>query len=108
MRFLESRGYRVLERNFLCRRGEVDIVAEEGDVLCFIEVRSRSSSRFGGALETINLAKQRRIVIAARHYIARTHADDRPCRFDVVTFDDNAHGDSPAALLRDAFDLSTL
>lgn len=82
--FLEKQGYRILERNYRCRRGEIDIVAEEGEVLCFVEVRSTESRAFGDPLETIGDAKQARIIRAARHYLATRRVDDRQVRFDVV------------------------
>jgi putative endonuclease len=83
-RFLESQGYRVLERNYRTRGGEIDIVAEEGAVLCFVEVRSTRGAEFGGPLPTINAAKQRRVVRAARRYLAARGLEDREVRFDVV------------------------
>jgi putative endonuclease len=82
--FLQQQGYRVLERNYRCRRGEIDIVAEEGEVLCFVEVRSTESRAFGDPLETIGEAKQARIIRAARHYLATRRVGDRQVRFDVV------------------------
>jgi putative endonuclease len=81
--FLQREGLRILERNYRCRFGEIDLVARSGAQLVFIEVRARSSSRFGGAAGSITAAKRRRIVAAARHYLA-THRADRACRFDVV------------------------
>ena len=81
--FLEREGLKVLERNYRCRFGEIDIVAASGATLVFIEVRSRGSEAFGGAAASITAAKRRRLVAAARHYLAR-HRADRACRFDVV------------------------
>lgn len=83
-RFLEHEGYRILERNYRCRSGEVDIVAEERGVLCFVEVRSTRSRDFGDPLETIDPAKQARLVRAARHYLTLRRAHEREVRFDVV------------------------
>lgn len=81
--FLERKGLKVLERNYRCRFGEIDIVAADGAVLVFIEVRARRSDAFGGAAGSITAAKRRRLVAAARHYLA-AHRSDRACRFDVV------------------------
>lgn len=81
--FLERAGLKILERNYRCRFGEIDLVARSGPVLVFIEVRARSTERFGGAAGSITAAKRRRVVAAARHYLA-THRPERPCRFDVV------------------------
>jgi putative endonuclease len=81
--FLERRGLTILERNYRCRLGELDIVARSGALLVFVEVRARRSEAFGGAAGSITAAKRRRIVAAARHYLAARRVD-RPCRFDVV------------------------
>jgi putative endonuclease len=81
--FLERQGLKILERNYRCRFGEIDLVALSGAVLVFIEVRARRSEAYGGAAGSITAAKRRRIVAAARHYLARERVS-RPCRFDVV------------------------
>jgi putative endonuclease len=81
--FLEREGLRIVERNYRCRFGEIDLVARSGPVLVFVEVRARSSEAFGGAAGSITGTKRRRLVAAARHYLAR-HRVDRACRFDVV------------------------
>lgn len=81
--FLERQGLKVLERNYRCRYGEIDLVASSEAALVFVEVRARSSGAFGGAADSITAAKRRRIVAAARHYLAR-HKVNRACRFDVV------------------------
>jgi len=80
------------------RFGEIDLVARDGETLVFVEVRLRSSDRFGGGAESIGAHKRRRIVAAARHYLARVRPEP-PCRFDVVTLD----GGAPE-WLRAAFD----
>jgi putative endonuclease len=81
--FLEHQGLSVLERNYRCRFGEIDLVARSGPVLVFVEVRARSSEDFGGAAGSITGAKRRRLVAAARHYLASRRVQ-RECRFDVV------------------------
>ena len=83
-RHLERRGYRILERNFRCRAGEIDIVARDGDTLVFVEVRTRSSDRHGSALETVGAAKQAQIVKVARVYLQARRPTFDDCRFDVV------------------------
>lgn len=83
--FLEGQGLRIVERNYRCRFGEIDLVARSGAVLVFIEVRARKSEAFGGAAGSITTAKRRRLVAAARHYLAK-HRVSRACRFDVVLF----------------------
>jgi len=81
--FLERRGLTILERNYRCRFGEIDIVARSGAQLVFVEVRARRTEAFGGAAGSITAAKRRRLVAVARHYLAARRVD-RPCRFDVV------------------------
>jgi putative endonuclease len=82
---LERAGLRLLTRNFRCRLGEIDLVMADGRAVVFVEVRLRSSSRFGSGLETITRAKQRKVIAAARAYLARHGSDTAPCRFDVVS-----------------------
>lgn len=81
--FLERQGLKILERNYHCRFGEIDIVAAAGGVLVFVEVRARRSEAFGGAAASITAAKRRRLVATARHYLA-ARGSRRPCRFDAV------------------------
>ena len=80
--FLEQQGLSILERNYRCRFGEIDLVAASGPVLVFVEVRARSSEDFGGAAGSITGAKRRKLVAAARHYLASHRVEQ--CRFDVV------------------------
>jgi putative endonuclease len=75
-------GYRIVERNFRCKLGELDIVALDGDTLVFVEVRSRQSARFGTALESVSPAKQRQVARVAQVYL--TKHGPRLCRFDVI------------------------
>ncbi|HLV28987.1 MAG TPA: YraN family protein [Burkholderiaceae bacterium] len=87
--WLEQQGLRVLDRNLRCRAGEIDLVALDGDVLVFVEVRYRSSASHGGAAASVNRGKQRRLLRAARYFLpslARLHCGGRlpRCRFDVV------------------------
>jgi putative endonuclease len=83
--WLEAQGLRLVERNFRCRVGEIDLVMRDGATTVFVEVRLRSAPGFGSAAETVSWAKQRRLSAAARHYLQR-HPDAarRPCRFDVL------------------------
>lgn len=82
--FLRGRGLRLLARNYRAPGGEIDLIAEETGTLVFVEVRLRSGTRHGGALESIDRPKRRRIVLAARHYLAQRRGAEPPCRFDVV------------------------
>jgi putative endonuclease len=85
--YLAAQGLRVLARNYRVRGGEVDLVCEDGHTLVFVEVRLRSSGRFGGAAASITAAKRRRVILAARHYLAGQRGAERPCRFDAVLLD---------------------
>jgi putative endonuclease len=82
---LRKAGLRVLARNWRCRHGEIDLVAEEGATLVFAEVRLRHDARFGGAAESITAAKRSRLLAAARLYLSRRPETD--CRFDVLLLD---------------------
>ncbi len=89
--FLRARGLRIVDRNHAAPRGEVDLVCEDGDVLCFVEVRSRSSDAQGGPEETVDRGKRRRVIAAATDWASRHDALERAIRFDVVavTFGDD-------------------
>ena len=84
--FLARQGLAIVARNYRTRMGEIDLVARDGEVLVFVEVRMRSSDRYGGGAESIGAHKQARIVAAARQYLSRLRREP-PCRFDVVTLD---------------------
>jgi putative endonuclease len=83
-RFLERRGLLVLARNFRCRGGEIDLVCRDGKVLVFVEVRLRRNAAYGGAGASITSSKQRRIILAAQHYLAAHAKADSDCRFDCI------------------------
>lgn len=86
--FLKEKGYRILERNFYTRFGEIDIIAMDGDYLVFAEVKYRKGSYRGAALEAVTPAKQRRIIQSARYYMYKKYyREDVPCRFDVIGFE---------------------
>lgn len=82
--YLISEGYRILERNFRCRRGEIDIIAEKDGYTVFAEVKLRKSSGFGYASEFVPFSKQRRIKTAAEYYLSRHGETEYRVRFDVI------------------------
>ncbi len=83
--FLQTQGLNILQRNYQCKVGELDIVAEEGDCLVFVEVRQRSHSRYGGALGSVDVRKQQRLARAASHFLLKhPQWQSSPCRFDVI------------------------
>ena len=81
---LTRAGYRIVERNFRCRTAEIDFVAREGAVLCFVEVKGRRGTGFGRPEEAVDLEKQRRIARAAEVFLHRRRLPGGPVRFDVV------------------------
>ena len=84
-RHLQAAGLRILQRNYRCRMGELDLVARDGPSLVICEVRLRSSQRFGGAAASITAAKRRRIVLATRHLLARVPSWQKlSVRFDAL------------------------
>ncbi|GAW92859.1 YraN family protein [Calderihabitans maritimus] len=84
VRYLRKNGYRILETNFRCRLGEIDIVAKEGEDIVFVEVRSRTSSLFGLPEETVSWTKQRKLLQLARVYLTAKRLEGKNFRFDVV------------------------
>jgi putative endonuclease len=99
-RFLAARGIATVRRNFRCRGGEIDLIAVDGETLVFVEVRVRARNDFGGARASIDYHKQRRILRAAKFYLAGKPT--RPCRFDVVVMSSSNGAD--IEWIRNAFD----
>ena len=81
-----------MARKHRCPRGEVDLIAERGELLVFVEVRTRATSLFGGPEETVGASKQKRVVHAARDFLARWRGPPRDARFDVVAVVDSPAG----------------
>ncbi len=89
--YLQERGLSLVERNFRCKTGEIDLIMRDRATLVFVEVRKRQSSRYGGAMASVTVAKQARLVSAAQFYLQRYNAMP-PCRFDVVAMEgDSMH-----------------
>jgi putative endonuclease len=100
---LRAAGLVLIERNWRCRHGEIDLIAEERGTLVFAEVRMRSRPGFGGAGESVTAAKRQRLLAAARLYLARrpgARGPETPCRFDVFLVDG---ADANVQWIRDAF-----
>lgn len=104
-RHLEALGFQLLERNYRCRAGEIDLVMLDGTTLALVEVRSRSTSAHGGAAATVGARKQQRFIRAARHLIlTRPEFRKLAARFDVVAIDAGPDGGPPVVRwIRDAF-----
>ncbi|WP_353739438.1 YraN family protein [Accumulibacter sp.] len=86
-RFLEGQGLTVLARNYRCRGGEVDLICRDKQGLVFVEVRLRRNANYGGAAASITSTKQRRIILAAQHYLAAQAGRESDCRFDCILLD---------------------
>lgn len=83
--FLQEQGMRIVSLNWRCRSGEIDIVAEKDDILRFVEVRSRSTEgRYGTAVQSVDIRKQRQVRETAQVYLYRTKQFDRKVQFDVI------------------------
>ena len=83
--YLSQQGIAIVERNYRTQRGEIDIIARDGETLVFVEVRLRSHATFGGAAQSIDRRKQARLISAAQHYLLKTGlTDSQPCRFDAI------------------------
>lgn len=82
--YLRHKGYRIVARNLRSSVGELDLVAEDDQVLVFIEVKTRRTGAFGGAIHAVHQRKQEKMIRLAALYLARHHIKDKLCRFDVV------------------------
>jgi putative endonuclease len=86
LRHLAGQGLELVERNFRCKGGEIDLVMQERATLVFVEVRKRADRSHGGAAASVTAAKQRRLIVAAQIYLQR-YRQPPPCRFDVIAID---------------------
>mgnify|MGYP003276936016 CR=1 FL=1 len=82
--YLEQQGYVVLEYNYRCRLGEIDIIVRDGEYLVFCEVKYRQDGKKGSPLEAVGKKKQRTLYLCASHYLCEHGIDGIPCRFDVI------------------------
>lgn len=104
-KYLTSNGLRLIERNYRCRGGEIDLVMDDNKSLIFIEVRYRKHHTFGGAAASVDWRKQQRLVHAAQHYLQRRQVTDRPCRFDVIAVSPGKSGKPVLQWIRNAIEL---
>ena len=99
---LEKLGYTIIERRYRSRFGEIDVVANDGGTVVFVEVKTKTDSSFGDPAEAVTKQKQRRLVSMAEEYAASHRLDRTPCRFDVVGVDLSAVP-SKITVYKDAF-----
>jgi putative endonuclease len=104
VQYLLRQGYSILQRNYRCRFGEIDLIARDGGTLAFIEVKTRRSQRFGPAASAVTFEKQRHLIKASQMYMTQMKKAYELCRFDVVAVEMDAHG-LRIELIKDAFQL---
>jgi len=102
--YLIKRGYKVVEQNFRCSIGEIDLIAWEGETLVFVEVKARSSSQFGGPEGAVTLRKQEKIIRVALAYLQQKKLFTALCRFDVVGVVKEGTGGVTINLFQNAFE----
>jgi len=100
---LKKAGYRLLAANWRCRYGEIDVVARQGDTICFVEVKTQTVGSAVHPLEEVTPLKQQRLTRSAAEFLRRSGRLERPCRFDVVTVTVPASGRPETTILTDAF-----
>ncbi|MCM8780504.1 MAG: YraN family protein [Candidatus Omnitrophica bacterium] len=104
--FLKRQGYKIIFRNFRNRFGEIDIVARDSDTLCFVEVKTRGSDRYGLPQEAVAKSKQRRLIKLALSFLKEKDLLDKKARFDVVSVRYSDKGSQPQLeLIKNAFEL---
>ena len=104
-RYLRRKGYRIIEKNLRTSLGELDLVAEDGPVLVFVEVKARRTEEFGGAVQAVHRRKQEKVIQLAAQYLARHHLTNRACRFDVVLFQGTDGTDPKIEHIQNAFEV---
>jgi putative endonuclease len=103
--YLQKAGYQILAQNYRCFYGEVDIIAQDGEIIVFIEVKSRKSERFGEPQEAVGMEKQKKLSRIAMHYLQQQRLDASNARFDVMAVKLLPDG-TRINLIRNAFNLA--
>ena len=104
-RYLRKNGYKILERNYRTNLGEIDIIAKEKGVIVFVEVKARTSTRYGSPKQAVNPGKQKKISMTAQCWLKAKNQTGAKARFDVVTVM-SENGEKQFELVRNAFDLA--
>lgn len=100
---LETKGHRVIARNYRCRVGEIDIVSVDGDVIVFCEVKARRTNSRGAPFESVTRRKQSTLRRLAEHFLLTTFGEMRTCRFDVVSLKYGGTGEPEVLHIENAF-----
>lgn len=104
LQFLKKKGYRILQKNYVCKLGEIDLIAQEKDTLTFVEVKTRRSTTFGPPQMAVDQKKQEQLSKAALHFLKERRLEEAKARFDVVAILLSPQG-AEIELIRNAFDL---
>ena len=104
--YLRHKGFQIVARNLRSSVGELDLVAEDGQVLVFVEVKARQSDVFGGAIHAVHQRKRQKLIQLAAQYLARHHIKDRLCRFDVVLLQGTDAAAPQIEHIQNAFEVS--
>jgi len=102
--YLKKLGYRIVERNFRCKLGEIDVVAYDGNTLVFVEVRTKKSRHFGSPVSSVSYQKQRKLISLAKFYIKKHKLFNKSARFDVVGVRFDSDGSYRINLIQNAFE----
>lgn len=108
-KWLKKKGLKTLQRNYLCKCGEIDLIMQDGDHLVFVEVRLRSNRNYATGAETVTYPKQRKIINTASHFLQRNaKMMERPARFDVISVSRKPGQNANAEFewLKNAFEVS--
>ena len=103
--YLEQHGYRILERQYRCKLGEIDIIAEQAGEIIFVEVKTRRTNSCGAPALAVNYYKRRKIIRTARWYVMHKNMDDRNCRFDVLEVYASHNGGCAVRAIENAFEV---
>ena len=103
-KFLKASGYKILQRNYKTKLGEIDIIAKDKDTFCFVEVKCRLTDRFGTGFEAVTGKKQQQIAKAALSFLKEKKLLDKSARFDTVSLDSSGK-EEKITLIKNAFEL---
>ncbi|MGV8919297.1 MAG: YraN family protein [Pseudomonas sp.] len=105
LQYLQQQRLQLITQNWLCKRGELDLVMLDGDTVVFVEVRYRRHAGWGGALESVDFRKREKLVLAAQLFLQHeSHWADFPCRFDVIAINGDPGSAPSLNWLKNAFD----
>jgi putative endonuclease len=105
LQHLQHQGLSLITQNWLCKRGELDLVMLDGDTVVFVEVRYRRHAGWGGALESVDFRKREKLILAARFFLQKeSRWANSPCRFDVIAINGDPGSAPVLNWLKNAFD----